>query len=131
MRTKSPDTADPRWIEVGKRIRADREAKGIGQAELGRMLGFESASQSMWRYEAGRATIPQPRLEQIAKILGKPAERYTLMAQQKRSKLSAEQLREMHSKLAQAAMAAALEGTPEAIERLNELVSEHYHRTGR
>jgi transcriptional regulator with XRE-family HTH domain len=122
---------DPRWKTVGKRIAQDRKAAGLGQAELGRMIGLQTAT-SMWRYEDGQVTIPIARLEQIAEILGKPAARYIPEGTKPaRPILTLEQQKEMTARLGEAAMQALVRGTPEAIEAFNELVAEHYARTGR
>lgn len=126
------DQVDPGWAVVGKRIAADRKAKGISQAELGRMLGFQVTT-SMWRYEDGRCAIPAPRLEQIAEILGMPPERYLPKSATKKqqAELSAAELQKLHQRIARAAMDAAMMGTPEAIENLNIIIAEHHKRTGR
>lgn len=122
---------DPRWKAVGARIAVDRKAKGLGQAELGRLIGLQTAT-SMWRYETGEVAIPIARLEQIAEILGTRPERYIpARTKPERPELTPAEQREMHSRLARAAMDAALKGTPEAIEALHEVIAEHHQRTGR
>lgn len=128
-KVKPMDGVDPRWAVVGKRIAEDRKAKDIGQAELGRKIGLQTPS-SMWRYEAGQVPIPIPRIEQIAEALGTRPERYmpTRQAMPKREPLTAEQLRDLHARLAKAAMEAAMEATPAALERLNALIAEHVAR---
>lgn len=130
-RKKPTEGLDKRWKAVGARIVADRKAKKIGQAELGRMIGLQNPG-SMWRYESGQVAIPIPRLEQIAEALGTPPSRYIpAETKPKRPPLSAEEQRELHGRLARAALDAAVLGTPEAIETLNQIIAEHHARTGR
>ena len=119
---------DPRWVEVGQRIKEDRLAlvPTISQAELGRRIGL-SVPYSMHRYEAGLAPIPIPRLEKIAEVLGKRVERYLpnhRKAAPKPKPLTVAEAKALHLRLAQAAMAAAVEATPEAMDKLNELIAE-------
>jgi transcriptional regulator with XRE-family HTH domain len=52
---------------LGKRIRAAREARSIGQAALARLIGVEPVT--MWRYEAGRLRPGLASLEKIASTL--------------------------------------------------------------
>lgn len=118
------------WKVIGRKIAEDREALGMSQAELARRLGL-LAGQTVWRYEQGNFTIPQPRLEQIAEVLGKPVERYMPLRKPKPEPMSATELRDLHRRIAQLAIDAALAGTPAAIERLNEVIAEHHRRTGR
>lgn len=125
------DGIDPRWKAVGRKIAADREAKGIGQAELGRLIGLQTPT-SIWRYEAGHAAIPIARLEQIAEKLGTRPERYIPVKQTPaRPPITPAELRDVHHRLARAALEAAVHGTPEAIEALQEVIAEHHQRTGR
>lgn len=119
------------WVAIGRKIAEDRKAIDMSQAELARRLGLLN-SQTVWRYEQGRFTIPTPRLEQIAEVLGKPVERYMpLQKPAPQQPLSPAELRSMHERIAQAAMHAAIAGTPAAIEAFNVLVAEHHRRTGR
>jgi transcriptional regulator with XRE-family HTH domain len=130
-RPKPTNGIDPRWKVIGARIAADRKAKGLGQAELGRMIGLQTST-SMWRYEDGQVVIPVARLEQIAEALGRPASRYIPATNKPiRPTLSAAELRAMHLRLAHAAMEAAAQGSPQAIEAFNELLAEFHERTGR
>lgn len=81
----------------------------------------------MHRYEGGLVPIPIPRLEKIAEVLGKRVERYlpnNRKAQPKPKPLTVAEAKALHMRLAQAAMAAAVEGTPEAIDKLNDLIAE-------
>lgn len=126
-RPKRPE--DTRWKLVGERIRADREAKGFKQVELAARLGHSQMQQ--WRWEDGQVVIPLKRLERVAEILDQPLERYIPADTRPQAKLSPAQLRALHEQLATAAMRAALSGTDEAIDALNELIAQHYYRTGR
>lgn len=123
---------DPRWVAVGAKIREDRTAKNMGQAELGRAIGLQIPS-SMFRYESGRAPIPIPRLERIAEVLGTRPERYMPSRREapKPKPITPEQARDLHMRLAQAAMDAARQGTAAAMDKLNELIAEHMLQTGR
>ncbi len=53
---------------LGKRIRLARKSRGLGQAELGRLIGVQPLM--MWKYEDGRSTPPLERLRRIARALG-------------------------------------------------------------
>lgn len=118
------------WVAIGRRIAEDRAKLGMSQAELARRLSLLN-SQTVWRYEQGRFTIPQPRLEQIAEVLNQPVERYMPLKKPKPEPMSPAELRALHERIAQAAMHAAIAGTPAAIEAFNVLVAEHHRRTGR
>lgn len=124
-----PQPDGGRWQEIARRIREDREARNISQVGLARLIDI--TPMQMWRYEDGRVRIPFARLEQIAKELDRPLERYVPAGERSRTELSPEQLRDMHGKLASLAMEAALKGTDEAIEALNDAIAEHHYRTGR
>lgn len=52
-----------RRVELGRRIRAARETKGLSQAETAREAGIPG--HSLWRYEDGRVA---PDLENLAKV---------------------------------------------------------------
>jgi transcriptional regulator with XRE-family HTH domain len=64
---KSPNLVD---VEVGKRIRSRRLAKGISQTALGRPLGV--TFQQVQKYEKGVNRVGAGRLQQIAEILDVP-----------------------------------------------------------
>jgi transcriptional regulator with XRE-family HTH domain len=64
---KSPNLVD---VEVGKRIRTRRLAKGISQTALGRPLGV--TFQQVQKYEKGVNRVGAGRLQQIAEILDVP-----------------------------------------------------------
>jgi len=57
---------------VGARIRALREAKGISQRQLGRMIGLSLSVCSQW--EAGRSMPSLSVIHRIAPALGTTAE---------------------------------------------------------
>ena len=97
----------------------------MSQAELGRRIGL-AIPYSMNRYEQGLVPIPIPRIERIAEVLGQRPERYmpSRKAGPKPKPLSVAEAKALHMRLAQAAMSAAVEGTPEAIDKLNEIVAE-------
>jgi len=63
-------TGDPIDIEVGRRIRIERTARGISQSTLGRALGI--TFQQVQKYEKGANRIGAGRLTRIAKELGVP-----------------------------------------------------------
>jgi transcriptional regulator with XRE-family HTH domain len=55
--------------EIAANIVAARERRKVGQAELGRRLGYKNNT-SMWRIEAGLASITADLICRIAKALG-------------------------------------------------------------
>ncbi len=65
MGKRSPDTID---IEVGRRIRLQRIARGISQTELGKELGV--TFQQVQKYEKGINRVGAGRLSRIAETLG-------------------------------------------------------------
>lgn len=67
MAKKSPDPID---IEVGRRIRIQRMARGISQTELGEKVGV--TFQQVQKYENGANRVGASRLTKIAKVLGVP-----------------------------------------------------------
>jgi transcriptional regulator with XRE-family HTH domain len=64
---KSPNLVD---VEVGRRIRSRRLAKGISQTALGRPLGV--TFQQVQKYEKGVNRVGAGRLQQIAELLDVP-----------------------------------------------------------
>jgi transcriptional regulator with XRE-family HTH domain len=54
--------------EIGARVRAARRARGMSQAELGRLVGV--TFQQVRKYELGKNRIPLARLTVIAPALG-------------------------------------------------------------
>jgi transcriptional regulator with XRE-family HTH domain len=62
---KPPDPID---VEVGRRIRVQRVAKGISQIELGEKIGV--TFQQVQKYERGFNRVGAGRLTKIAKVLG-------------------------------------------------------------
>jgi transcriptional regulator with XRE-family HTH domain len=65
MAKKSPDPID---LEVGRRIRVQRMARGISQTELGEKIGV--TFQQVQKYEKGANRVGASRLTRIAKVLG-------------------------------------------------------------
>jgi transcriptional regulator with XRE-family HTH domain len=65
MAKKSPDPID---VEVGRRIRVQRMARGISQTELGEKIGV--TFQQVQKYEKGSNRVGASRLTKIAKELG-------------------------------------------------------------
>jgi transcriptional regulator with XRE-family HTH domain len=65
MANKKPDPID---IEVGRRIRIQRMARGISQTELGDKIGV--TFQQVQKYEKGANRVGAGRLTRIAKVLG-------------------------------------------------------------
>jgi transcriptional regulator with XRE-family HTH domain len=64
---KAPNPVD---VEVGRRIRTRRLAKGISQTALGRPLGV--TFQQIQKYEKGVNRVGAGRLQQIAELLDVP-----------------------------------------------------------
>ncbi len=65
MGKRSPDTID---VEVGRRIRLQRIARGLSQTELGKELGV--TFQQVQKYEKGVNRVGAGRLSRIASTLG-------------------------------------------------------------
>lgn len=65
MAKKSPDPID---VEVGRRIRVQRMARGISQTELGEKIGV--TFQQVQKYEKGTNRVGASRLTKVAKVLG-------------------------------------------------------------
>ncbi len=65
MGKRGPDTID---IELGRRIRLQRIARGISQTELGKGLGV--TFQQVQKYERGVNRVGAGRLSRIAETLG-------------------------------------------------------------
>ncbi len=65
MARKIPDPVD---VEVGRRIRIQRMARGISQTELGEKIGV--TFQQVQKYENGANRVGASRLTRIAKVLG-------------------------------------------------------------
>lgn len=63
-----PDVPHPIDIEVGARMRAHREAAGLSQHELSRLIDI--SFQQIQKYERGQNRISASRLLQIAEQLG-------------------------------------------------------------
>jgi len=61
---------------VGQRIRAARERKAYGQAEVARGVGITPTS--LWAIEAGRHAPRPATLRKIAQFLGVPVEDLTV-----------------------------------------------------
>lgn len=126
-KTQARPKPESRWQVIGKRIRDDREAKGMSQAELARRLDL--TSMTAWRYEDGRIRIPLATLERIAQILEQPATRYLPTHERPQQALTAAEQHEIHMRFAALAIEAATKQTDEAREAFNEAVAEHYWRT--
>jgi transcriptional regulator with XRE-family HTH domain len=62
--------ADHRDAEVGRRVRAQRLARGLSQTELGTKIGV--SFQQLQKYENGGNRIGAGRLERIAEALKVP-----------------------------------------------------------
>jgi transcriptional regulator with XRE-family HTH domain len=58
------------YKEIGKKIQQFREAAGLSQDELAKALGCSQSALS--NYELGKRRLYLSKLEQIARILGKP-----------------------------------------------------------
>jgi transcriptional regulator with XRE-family HTH domain len=67
MAKKSPDPVD---IEVGRRIRIQRMARGMSQTELGKRIGV--TFQQVQKYEKGANRVGAGRLTRIATVLEVP-----------------------------------------------------------
>jgi len=67
MAKKSPDPVD---IEVGRRIRIQRMARGLSQTELGKRIGV--TFQQVQKYEKGANRVGAGRLTRIANVLEVP-----------------------------------------------------------
>ena len=65
MAKKTPDSID---VEVGHRIRIERNARGMSQSALAQALGL--TFQQVQKYEKGANRVGAGRLTRIAKILG-------------------------------------------------------------
>ena len=64
MAKKSPDPVD---VEVGRRIRVQRMARGMSQTELGKRIGV--TFQQVQKYEKGANRVGAGRLTRIATVL--------------------------------------------------------------
>lgn len=60
--------ADPRDREIGRRVRAQRHAKGFSQKKLAEEIGVKF--QQVQKYESGVNRIGSGRLQRIAEVLG-------------------------------------------------------------
>jgi transcriptional regulator with XRE-family HTH domain len=67
MAKKSPDPVD---VEVGRRIRIQRMARGMSQTELGKRIGV--TFQQVQKYEKGANRVGAGRLTRIATVLEVP-----------------------------------------------------------
>ena len=67
MSARSPDHVD---VEVGQRIRIQRNALGLSQTELADQLGV--TFQQVWKYEQGVNRVGAGRLTKIANALQLP-----------------------------------------------------------
>lgn len=67
MAKKSPDPVD---VEVGRRIRVQRMARGMSQTELGKRIGV--TFQQVQKYEKGANRVGAGRLTRIATVLEVP-----------------------------------------------------------
>jgi transcriptional regulator with XRE-family HTH domain len=67
MAKKAPDPID---VEVGRRIRIQRMARGMSQTELGRRIGV--TFQQVQKYEKGANRVGAGRLTRIAGVLEVP-----------------------------------------------------------
>ena len=110
-------SGDARDIRIGKNISAARKAVKIGQAELARRIGVESAT-TMWRYEHGWRA-PVEKLEAIARECG-----VTVDALLKGAVVDDEPARDSITstqaeilRIAQRGLAAGLDGSPEALKK--------------
>jgi transcriptional regulator with XRE-family HTH domain len=65
-----PRSADSIDIEIGRRVRAYRIARGLSQSELGDKIGV--TFQQIQKYEKGVNRIGGGRLKKIAGVLGLP-----------------------------------------------------------
>ena len=66
MAKKSPDPVD---VEVGRRIRVQRMARGMSQTELGKRIGV--TFQQVQKYEKGANRVGAGRLTRIATLTGR------------------------------------------------------------
>jgi transcriptional regulator with XRE-family HTH domain len=71
MVNENPDPID---VEVGRRIRVQRIARGISQTELGEKIGV--TFQQVQKYEKGSNRVGASRLTKIAKVLGVTVETF-------------------------------------------------------
>lgn len=63
-------SAEPRDVEIGKRIRALRLERGLSQTELGELVGV--TFQQIQKYERGANRVSAGRLQRIAQVLETP-----------------------------------------------------------
>jgi len=61
-------SSDPIDVEVGRRIRVQRMARGMSQTELGEKIGV--TFQQIQKYEKGANRVGASRLTKIARVLG-------------------------------------------------------------
>lgn len=54
---------------IGKRIKKERERRGLSQAELGRLVGYSSRS-TINKIEKGERDIPRDKVAKFAQVLG-------------------------------------------------------------
>src|SRR5437868_15282732 len=80
MAKKRPDAAD---VEVGRRIRAHRLARGMSQTELGRQVGV--TFQQIQKYENGANRVGAGRLTHIARALELPVTAFLESARRARA----------------------------------------------
>lgn len=63
----APDNKTPLLVAVGQRIKAERQAAGMSQADLARAIGMLRTS--ITNIETGRQNLPLLTLERIAQAL--------------------------------------------------------------
>lgn len=127
-----PGKKSPRDKRIGANIIAARLATGMGQAELGRRIGVESAT-SMWRYEHGWRT-PVDKLEAIARECRVTVDELLRGAgedadETPRGPITATQNELL--RIAQLGLLAAQDGSPSAMAKFDKAVLEHAERLER
>jgi transcriptional regulator with XRE-family HTH domain len=123
-----PGKTSDRDARIGANIAAARKARGIGQAELARRIGVESAT-TMWRYEHGWRA-PVDKLEAIARecrvTIDELLRGVADDAVPSRDSLTPTQSELL--RIAQLGLLAAQDGSQDAIARFNAAVIEHAAR---
>ena len=68
VRVRDPRRPDSIDVEVGRRVRVERMARGLSQTELGDKIGV--TFQQVQKYESGVNRISMGRLTRIARLFG-------------------------------------------------------------
>lgn len=122
-----PGKTSDRDAKIGANIALARKARGIGQAELARRIGVESAT-TMWRYEHGWRA-PVDKLEAIARECRVTIDE--LLRGAGDSELQREAITPTQAELLRIAhlgLVAAQDGSPTALAKFNHAVLEHAER---